>query len=169
MVEDLPRAREPHEVDFGELPELTRALRALGSGRRKAGAIQALFFRPLLEARRKAEAARTATARVRAFEAGALEVAMESCVDRIVADWQDTREPARRAIRAQLLERLHDYRSALQRLRDAADDVVHADDDMKLDAWRTWTAQLRGVFHCADRSWLAIEAVVAALPGKPRR
>jgi F0F1-type ATP synthase membrane subunit b/b' len=169
IVEELPRGREPHEVDFGELPELTRALRALGSGRRKAGAMQAHFFRPLMDARRSAESARSATARLRAFDAAALEAGLNDSVDRIVAASNDTREPARRAFRAQIRERVEDYAGALAQLREAAANVARADESSKVDAWRAWTAELRAVFKCADRTWLTIERVLSALPQAPRR
>jgi hypothetical protein len=168
MVEE-PRAREPHEMEFGELPELTRALRALGSSRRNAGAMQALFFRPLLDARKKAESARTPEARLNAFDATELEAGLQRVIDRIVAEWPDAREPARRAIRAQVAERVLDYEAELHRLKDAASSVRSADDAARLDSWRAWTKQLRAVFTCADRTWLAIEMAVKALSGKSRR
>lgn len=167
MVEELSRARDPHEVEFGELPELTRALRALGSSRRNAGAMQAHFFRPLLEARRKAEDARSAAAKMRAFDDAALAAGLWSCVDRIVADWPDSREPARRAIRSQIVERVRDYENHLRSLRDAASKVESAGESERLGAWRAWTAELRGVYQCADRTWLAIESLVKSLSRKP--
>jgi hypothetical protein len=168
MVEE-PRAREPHEMEFGELPELTRTLRALGSSRRNAGAIQALFFRPLLDARKKAEVARTPEGRLSAFDHAELQAGLHRVIDRIVTEWPDAREPARRAIRAQVAERALDYEGELHRLQVAAGDVRGADDAARLAAWRAWTKQLRAVFACADRTWLAIEMSVKALSGKHRR
>lgn len=169
MVEELPRSREPHEVDYGELPELTRALRALGSGRGSGGATQAKFFAPLLDARRKAAVARSADAKLRAFDARELRAGLERCIDAIVTGWDDTREAARRAVRAQLMERVTDYDRELDRLREDAEVVKRAEAEGKLAAWRAWTRQLRAVFQCADRTWVGIEAVVGALPRKPRR
>ena len=168
MVEE-PRAREPHEIQFGELPELTRALRALGSSRRNAGAMQALFFRPLLDARKKAESARAPEGRLNAVDPAELQTGLHRVIDRIVAEWPDAREAARRAIRAQVAERALDYEAELQRLRDAAASVRNADDAARLESWRAWTKQLRAVFTCADRTWLAIELAVRALSGKTRR
>jgi len=168
MVDDVPRAPEPHEVEFGELPELTRALRAFGSARRSPGAMHSLFFRPLLDARRKAADARTPAARVRAFDAAELGAGLDRCVVRIVADWPDPREQARRAIRAQLAERIVEYQQALERLQAAAARLAAADEPSRLAAWRLWTVQLHATFQAADRAWVSIQAAVAAL-GAPRR
>jgi hypothetical protein len=168
MVEE-PRAREPDEMEFGELPELTRALRALGSSRRNAGAMQALFFRPLLDARRKAESSRAPEGKLNAFDHAELEAGLQRVIDRIVAEWPDAREPARRAIRAQVAERVQDYEAELHRLRDAATSVRSADEPARLAAWRVWTKQLRAVFTCADRTWLAVEMAVKALSAKSHR
>lgn len=161
-------ARAPHEVDYGELPELARALRALGSSRRSAGALQALFFRTLIDARRKAAAARTPTARVRAFDADELAAGLERSIARIVADWPDARESAKRALGAQLAERTREYTDALAALRVSAAAVESAAPAGQLDAWRAWTVALQHAFHGADRSWLAIRAVVDNLTAKRR-
>lgn len=168
-MDELPRVREPHLVEFGELPELTRALRALGSARRSAGSLHTMFFGPLIEARRVAQSATTPRARLRAFDAVQLQGELERCVERIVADWPDAREPARRAIRAQVVERVREYSGALSRLGDRANDLLAAEDAARLDAWRAWTVQLSAVFQAADRAWLGIESVVSTLTAKPRR
>jgi hypothetical protein len=155
-----------NQVEYGELPELTRALRAIGSSRRSAGALQSMFFRPLLDARRRAEEARTAAARISAFDAVALREALAQCVDRILADWPDARESARRAIRAELIDRVRVYGDALDRLAERARAAVEAHDTERLGAWREWTMQLQVTFQCADRSWLALRSVVDALPAR---
>lgn len=161
---DVPRARPPQLVEYGELPELTRTLRALGSSRRTGGSFQSQFFLPLLDARRKAAEARDAPASVRAFDAIALGDALEQTIDRILAAWPDNRASARRAIRAELLERAGDYTRALAKLAVRARTVLAADDSAKLDAWRGWTTQLAATFDAADRSWMALRSVVEALP-----
>jgi hypothetical protein len=166
---DESRAPQPHEVEYGELPELTRALRALGSSRRSAGTAQHTFFRGLLEARRKAAEARTPSARLRAFDAAELEVAMERSIERLVAQWPDAREPARRAIRAQIEERVREYRAALAHLGTLAREAEHAAESSRLVAWRAWTVQLHQAFQAADRSWIAIQAVVDSLTAKRPR
>ena len=157
------RARDAASVAYGELPELTRALRALGSSRR-GGSSQLLLFGPLLEARRRAADARSAHARVRAFSAADLNRALERAIDRIVADWPDGRPPARRALRHELIERVRPYSTALRHLEEVTAAVLGADETSQLSAWRVWTRQLISVFEAADRTWLAIRPVVDALP-----
>ena len=157
------RARDAASVEYGELPELTRALRALGSSRR-GGSSQLLLFGPLLEARRRAADARSVHARVRAFSAADLNRALERAIERIVADWPDARPPARRALRHELVERVKPYSAALRELDDVASGAIGADENSQLSAWRVWTRQLVAVFEAADRTWLAIRPVVDALP-----
>lgn len=158
------RLRDPNQVEYGELPELTRALRALGSARRGGGSLQSQFFLPLLEARRRAAAARSAAACVRAFDPTDLGRALDRALDRIVAEWPDVRPSVRRALRAELVERVGGYGSALRHLSERAARVLAADESSRLDAWRDWTVQLAAVFDAADRSWMSLRPVVDALP-----
>jgi hypothetical protein len=160
---DEERVRDAATVDYGELPELTRALRALGSSRRGGGS-QLVLFGPLLEARRRAADARSVHARVRAFSAADLNRALERAIERIVAEWPDTRPPARRALRHELVERVAAYSAALHQLGHLATTAIDADETNQLSAWRSWTRQLVAVFDAADRTWLAIRPVVDALP-----
>src|SRR5262245_48503780 len=106
------RIRAPDEVEYGELPELTRGLRALGSPRRGSGIFQSQFFLPLVEARKKAADACDPQACLRAFNPDELTRALERAIDRIVAGWPDARASARRALRAELVERVANYLSA---------------------------------------------------------
>lgn len=153
-------------MEYGELPELTRTLRALGSSRRTGGSLQSQFFLPLLDARRRAAEARDATARIRAFDAAELSLALERAIDRIIAGWPDNRASARRAIRAELLERVADFTRALAVLSERARLALVAGEETKLQAWRGWTVQLAATFDAADRSWMALRPVVEALPEK---
>lgn len=157
------RARDAGSVEYGELPELTRALRALGSSRR-GGSSQLLLFGPLLEARRRAADSRSVHARVRAFAASDLNRALERAIERIVADWPDARPAARRALRHELVERVWAYSVSLRDLDQLAGEAIGADEGNQLSAWRRWTRQLLVVFEAADRAWLAIRPVVEALP-----
>jgi len=166
---DAPRTREPHEVDYGELPELTRGLRALGSARRGDTAMQALFFLPLLEGRRRAAEARSAAACLRAFDAAELTRALERCIERIVAQSPDARPPARRALRARLLERVRGYSGALELLGERGAAALAADEPERLDAWRAWTMQLAATFGAADRCWLSLRQAVQAIPARSAR
>jgi hypothetical protein len=167
---ETDRVRDPSQVQYGELPELTRTLRALGSSRRggSAASLQASFFLPLIEARRRAAEARSAITCLRAFDAAPLARALEQAIDRIVADWPDARDSARRALRAELVERVSDYLAALTVLTERAHVVLAADESARLQAWRGWTVQLAVTFEAADRSWMALRSVVEALPSRSK-
>ena len=162
MDDEREGAPDPRAVQYGELPELTRALRALGSGRRGGGS-QSAFFQPRLEARRRAADARNPHARVRAFDGTDLGRALERSIERIIAEWPDARASARRALRAELVERVMPYSRALRIMSQRAAEVFDADDATQLAAWRAWTVQLAAVFEAADRTWLSIRTVVDAV------
>jgi len=151
-------------VEYGELPELTRALRALGSPRRSGGSYQSLFFLPLVDARKRAAEARGAEARVRAFDTAELSRALQHSIDKIVSSWPDERPSVRRALRAELNERVGTYASALLILSERAAAALSADTDARLGAWRAWTMQLAATFDAADRSWMSLRSVVDTLP-----
>jgi hypothetical protein len=161
---DPDRARDASQVEYGEVPELTRALRALGSSRRSGGSLQSEFFMPLVDARKRAAEARSAQACVRAFDAQVLTRALDHAIERIVAGWPDERPSVRRAMRAELTERVADYTRALTVLSARATTALAAEETSKLDAWRGWTVQLAATFDAADRSWMSLRSVVDALP-----
>jgi hypothetical protein len=160
-VDSIEQTSSPETVAYGDLPELARGLRALGSTR-AGGALQSQFFQPLLDARRRAADARTADARVTAFNAADLQRALEKLLDRIVAEWPDNRDSARRALRTELQERTSSYLGALGHLASRADDLRAADESIRLTAWRAWTVELVAVFAVADRTWLALRPVIEA-------
>ena len=165
------RQRGATEVAYGELPELARTMRALGSQRTSGaspavGTMQQQFFQPLLEARRKAADARDAAGRIRAFDTRELARQLDRAVDRIVNDWPDARASTRRAVRAQLVERVSGYTSALSLLADRAEEALGAAEDDRLAAWRAWTSQLAAVFDAADRCWLSLRSAAESLPAK---
>ncbi|HJQ20863.1 MAG TPA: hypothetical protein VJ867_10970 [Gemmatimonadaceae bacterium] len=167
MTDDPERARQPDEVEFGELPELTRGLRAMGSGRKSGGFLQSQFFSPLLDARKRAAFAGDADAALRAFDPADLRRALDRAIDRIIQGWPDTRASARRAVRAELRERTADYQRALDALDERAADVIAARPEDQRELWRRWTRQLASTFDAADRAWLAMRSIVDALPPKP--
>jgi len=158
------RARDATSVEYGELPELARALRAMGSTRRSSGERQSQFFLSLIDARRRAADATTPAARVAAFDAAELSRALDRALDRILADWPDKRPSARRALRAELSDRVAPYTSALRALAREATLALKAPDAERLAAWRAWTTQLGVVFDAADRTWIALQSVVDTLP-----
>jgi len=151
-------------LQYGELPEFARTLRAMGSARRSAGERQSHFFLALIDARRKANDAADALTRVRSFDASELLRALERAIERILVDWPDKRPSARRALRAELNERVTRYSTAIVRLGECAVVVLSAKGEAGEAAWRAWIAQLAAVFDEADRAWIAIQSVVDALP-----
>lgn len=163
------RQRDARSVEYGELPELTRGLRALGSSRHGARALQTVFFQPLMDARRKAAEARDTEARIKAFDPRELARQLEKIVERIISEWPDMRPSARRAVRAQLQERVAPYAHALEELANCAGDLREAREPERLAAWRAWTLQLAVVFSCADRSWLSLQSAASSLPARPAR
>lgn len=163
------RQRDAASVEYGELPELARGLRALGSSRHDARSLQTVFFQPLLDARRKAADARDAGGRIKAFDARELARQLDRAVERIVSEWPDARVPARRAVRAQLTERVASYADALVALGERAEELREAEESDRLAAWRAWAAQLAAVFSCADRSWLSLHSAARSIPAKHSR
>jgi hypothetical protein len=153
------------------LPELTLALRTLGSrrGRRGEGDEQERFFAPLLEARRAAARASDLESIVTSFDAGRLGASFDRAIRAIAADRVAShRPPARRALEARLHERLEPLRQALSELGELADALLRADESSRPDAWRRWADQLRVVFLCADRCWPSLDATLGP-PAAPRR
>jgi len=162
MAHDRPPGAA--SVAYGELPELARALRAMGSARRSSGERQSHFFLALIDARRRAADATSPEAKVAAFDAPELARALDRVVERILADWADKRPSARRALRAELSDRVAPYASALKVLATQATLALSASGDGRLTAWRAWTVQLAVVFDAADRTWIALQSVVDILP-----
>lgn len=165
------RLRDATQVAYGELPELARTTRALGSQRASGsfpavGTMQSQFFQPLLDARRRAADARDPGGRIRAFDAKELSRHLDRAVERIVNDWPDARPSTRRAVRAQLVERVSGYASALSMLADRAESALTADSNRQLQTWRDWTGQLAATFDAADRCWLALRSAAESLPPK---
>jgi hypothetical protein len=160
----MPQAPEP-------LPELTLALRTLGSrrGRSGEGNEQERFFAPLLEARRAAARAGDVEMAVTSFDAARLNTSFDKTIRALAADRATSGRPAaRRALEARLQERLEPLRRALTELAERADDLLRADDDTRPDAWRRWIDQLRAVFASADRCWPGLDAALGPA-GAPRR
>jgi hypothetical protein len=143
------------------LPEVTRALRALGSRRgagglrRNPGDREARFFAPFISARRASMDAREARAVIAAFDPRELARSLNATVT-VFAREVAAGHPARqRALEAELsdgIERLEAALAALQELATAA-----AGDVDDLARWRTWAAGVQQVFEAADRAWVAIE------------
>ena len=153
------------------LPELTLALRALGSRRKRRGEGEEheRFFGPLLEARRAAARAGDIETAVSSFDALRLTSSLDKTIRAIAADRAASgRPPARRALEARLQERVEPLRQALGELGERAADLLASDEESRGDAWRQWAEQLRVVFACADRCWPSLDAALATTSA-PRR
>ena len=147
------------------LPEVTRALRALGSRRGAAGTRrnpsdkEARFFAPLITARRASMESRDAGGVIAAF--GAKRLAQEIAATILdFAAAQAAGHPARRrALEAELGDATDQLTAALTDLEQTAALAISDVDD--LGRWRAWAAGVQRVFEAADRSWVTIEPVVS--------
>jgi hypothetical protein len=159
-----PRLKHSGDVDYGELPELARSTRALGSARRSGGERQSHFFLALLDARRRAEGATSPRERLEAFDAAELGRALERAIERFLGDWPDKRPAVRRALRTELADRVVVYSASLSLLAERSKSALAAAEADKLSAWRAWTLQLSVTFEAADRAWIALMSVSDSLP-----
>lgn len=146
------------------LPELTRALRALGAYRSSGFAEHDRFFSPLLNARRHAQAATEPLAQVAAFDPAVLRARLDELVRRTAADRYPEHPPARRALEAELQECVEPLAARLAALAEAASVVRDESDELRLAAWRQWTSTLAEVFVTADRCWVATAALLRLEP-----
>lgn len=146
------------------IPELTRGLRALGSSRAGATALeeQHRFFAPLLMARGGALRARAAADALAAFDARVLRAAIDDTLREFVTARFRSEGPHRRALQAELDDATEALRAALNELATAAGEAqTNADDFVR---WRRWATQLRVTFEIADRAWTEISRTLAAAP-----
>ena len=151
------------------LPELTRALRALGSYRSAVFAEHDRFFSPLLNARRQAHTATDPLAQIAAFDAAVLRARLDELVRRMAADRYQEHPPARRALEAELQDCLEPLAKRIAVLGEAAAVVREESDELRLAAWRRWQSALGDVFVAADRCWVATCALLQLEPCEPAR
>lgn len=143
------------------IPELTRALRGLGSQRRARGSRgdeQHRFFAPLLEARREAEDAVTPNAVLAAFDARRLRRSLGAALHAFSQARAPENPAARRALEAELTDAAEPFSAALDALDAAAIDARAAVDDVR--RWRAWSSRLLATFEAADRAWMAVDGVL---------
>jgi hypothetical protein len=146
------------------LPEVTRALRALGSRRASRGTRrnptdkEGRFFSPLIAARRASMDARDATSVVAAFDAKRLTREMTATIVDFAAAGGTGHPARRRALEADLSDVSEQLSVALAELDELGQQALSDVDD--LTRWRSWAAAVQRVFEAADRSWAAIEPIV---------
>ncbi len=151
------------------LPELTLALRGLGSARAQPGRDHDRFFGPLLAARRAAQRAADAAGRLTAVRAPALAAEMERVCHEFAVERFPENLPERRALEAELDDMAAPMHASLRRLATLAAGVASAGDDTAFVAWRAWAAECRALFVSADRCWLAAVPLLARAPVPKRR
>lgn len=135
-----------------QLPELARSLRGLGSSRGGDGAIEALVFGPLLDARRAAERALTADEAMRAFDAVRLGATLQDAVRSLAASRMPGRDDRRRALEAELEELVAPLVTALDVLAETGE-----------GDWPEWVNAVQRVFTAADR----VSAQLSSRVGQP--
>jgi hypothetical protein len=146
------------------LPEVTRALRALGSRRslrgirRSPGDREGRFFAPFIAARRASMEARDAASVIASFDARQLKNAVEASIEAFAAELSNGHPARHRAMEAQLSDGLDPLAASLDRLAELSQRAAADVDD--LGRWRAWAEGVQGVFESADRSWVEIEPVV---------
>lgn len=146
------------------LPELTRALRAVGARRGAPGAEHDRFFAPLLEARARARAAEAWPAQLSAFAPAAFRTAWTELLRDLAAARHADSPPDRRALEAELEEALERALDSLAMVDATAERLRAAGDAERLRRWREWVDALARLFAEADRGWLAVLPVLASAP-----
>lgn len=146
------------------LPELTRALRGVGARCGAPDGEHDCFFRPLLEARARAEQASGWTGQVAAFSPAALHAAAEAAVVSFAAVRFPRSAPDRRALEAGLREASAAMFARFERVEAATAAARDAADAVRVLRWRAWVAEVRALFAEADRCWLNVLPVLAAHP-----
>jgi hypothetical protein len=147
------------------LPEVTRALRALGSRRGARGTRrsptdkEARFFAPLIAARRASMETRDAGGVIAAFGARRLAQEIAATILDFAAVKAAGHPARRRALEAELSDATDQLSVALNDLEQLAALAVSDVDD--LGRWRAWASAVQHVFEAADRSWVSIEPVLS--------
>lgn len=143
------------------LPEVTRALRALGSRRgvggtrRNPGDREGRFFAPFISARRASMDARDARGVISAFDPRELARSLKATITVFARERSAGHAARQRALEAELSDGIEQLESTLDKLQELASHAAADMDD--LGRWRAWAAGVQQVFEAADRAWVAIE------------
>jgi len=146
------------------LPELTLALRGLGSPRAYPGPDHDRFFAPMLAARRAAQRADDPAGRLAALRAPGLAAEVERVLHEFAVARYPNDPAERRALETAFEDLAAPVRASLVRLDDAARAVLSARDDAAFVWWRAWAAECRAVFTQVDRCWLTIAPILKKTP-----
>jgi hypothetical protein len=146
------------------LPELTLALRGLGSARAYPGPDHDRFFAPVLAARRSAAQATDPGGRMSAMRAPALAAEVERVLHEFAVARYPNDPAERRALETVFEDLSAPVRSSLAELDKAARAVTAASDDAAFVWWRAWAAECRAVVTQLDRCWLTIAPILKQTP-----
>lgn len=148
------------------LPEVTRALRALGSRRGRSGGArrnptdkEGRFFAPFIAARRASMDARDAAAVIRAFDPRELARGLGATIVAFSNELSAGHPARRRALEAELSDGIERLEQSLGRLGELAALAIADVDD--LGRWRSWAVGVQDVFEAADKAWVSIEPIVS--------
>lgn len=163
--ETLDRAWHTLTTRACRLPEVARALRALGGSRDDAGArrddlgpARQRFFAPLMQARRRLAGEVPLEWLVAGFDAVVLTERIRGVVGTLAAERQPTSLPHRRAMEARLLDACDALFMALDRADAAGKALAEDDEARRFVRWRAWAEHVRLVFVEAGRAWRALSA-----------
>jgi hypothetical protein len=165
---DAPAFRQSLLAACRALPEVTRALRALGSRRGVRGSRrnptdrEGRFFAPFISARRAAMDARDARSVISAFDSRELLRSLSATLTVFARESAAGHAARQRALEAELSDGVEQLEAALARLQEVAADAARDVDD--LARWRTWAAGVQRVFEAADKAWVAIEPALRERP-----
>ncbi|MGH7695998.1 MAG: hypothetical protein ACRENH_13515 [Gemmatimonadaceae bacterium] len=151
------------------LPELARGARTVGSRRGATGdpAMQARFFAPVLDARRRAELEGTAEGKVRALDGVLIASRVNGFLTELARSRWPTDLPEQRALGAELEECCEGMFAACDALSERARDWLEAPDERRLAAWREWVFAAARVFASSDRAWSHVGAALSHVPYTP--
>lgn len=159
----------PDATDELVLPELTRGLRHFATPS-ALGSDHAVYFGPLLTARRAAADAALWTGRLAAFDALRLRGMWQEMLASLAAARYPRAGADRRALTAELEDATRRVGSALDDVeRTAATVRAAADDAARRAAWDLWIAALRVLFTAADEAWGHVVPVLADSRGASGR
>jgi hypothetical protein len=146
------------------MPELARALRALGALRGEHPEWREGWFAPLLAARRRVEGVGDPLRQVEVLDADALATDLRDALSVAAHRLAGDDAPLRRGYDAALQQEAENVFTALDRLALAADVLRGSALDTRLADWRRWVAELASVFEAADRAWHGMARVLSHGP-----
>lgn len=163
-TEDAATFRQSVLAACRSLPEVTRALRALGSRRgvggtrRNPGDREGRFFLPFISARRASMDARDGKAVISAFDPRELARSLNATITVFAREGAAGHPARQRALEAELSDGIEQLEFALERLQELADEAARNVDD--LGRWRAWADGVQQVFEAADKAWVVIEPTI---------